>query len=469
MNQPLISILVVDDKPDIRLSAAFLLSNHGYQVLEADSPAAALASLKAQPVDLMLLDMNFSHDTTSSEEGLYVLRQLSSLDSPPIVIAMTAWSNVDIAIKSLQQGAADFIEKPWDNSRLLQVIRQALKLANLQRDKQKFNQLTQAPEQELIAESAAMKSLLKDMRSIAETEANVLLTGMNGTGKSTIAKWIHQHSGVATNPFVSVNMGAIPENLFESELFGHTKGAFTDARETRIGRFELAESGTLFLDEIGNLPDNQQTKLLRVLESNEYEKVGSSYTQFANVRLISATNADLQQLQSQGQFRPDLFYRLNTFTVYVPSLRERTEDIIPLATYFLSLHGKKYQREELQLSPSAKSALQNYDFPGNIRELSHLMERAALLASDAVIHCDQLSLPVLRAQSPMAGSADPALEEKFALPMMTLEQAERQLIKQALTNTQGQVMEAAALLGLSKSAIYRRMEKYGIDSKEFVT
>lgn len=447
MSKP--QILVVDDNPEIRLSAAFILEDQGFKVLEAENHHYAQTALAENDIGLILLDMHFSLDTTSGEEGLRFLTWLNKSDYLIPVIAMTGWSNVDLVVKAMQLGACDFIEKPWNNQRLIQIIRQQLKLSGLQVQNQKLKQqLETTVEEDFIWRSPAMEKLLSQIDSVAGTDASILLTGDNGTGKSHLAQRIHQKSARLDNAFISVNMGAISEPLFESEMFGHKKGAFTDAKDNRIGRFELAKNGTLFLDEIANIPLSQQAKLLRVLESGEYEVLGSSQTQHADSRVISATNGDIGQLISDGDFREDLYFRLNTIELRVPSLKERLRDIAPLAQHFLNIHGKKYKRDALNFSPNAIKALEAYHWPGNVREMSHLMERAVLLASSSTLEPEDLHLSTVKASN--------------RLPMMTLEQAEQILIEQALESSQNSAPKAAILLGLTKSSMYRRLEKYGI-------
>jgi len=446
-------ILVVDDSPEIRLSAAFILEDQGFSVLEAENHHFAKAILGENSVDLILLDMNFSLDTTSGEEGLSFLTWLSQSDFVIPVIAMTGWSNVDLAVNAMRLGACDFVEKPWNNQRLIQIIRQQLKMAGLQVQNQKLKQqLESAAEQDFSWQSPAMTRLASQIDAVAATDASILLTGDNGTGKSHLAQYIHQKSMRAQNTFISVNMGAISESLFESEMFGHKKGAFTDAKQNRIGRLELAKHGTLFLDEIANIPLSQQAKLLRVLESGEYEVLGSSQTQQADSRIISATNGDIAQLIADAVFREDLYYRLNTIELRVPSLKERLHDIVPLANYFIAQHGKKYKREELTLAPSALKALETYHWPGNVREMSHIMERAVLLAQSGSLGQEDLHLSNLKAEN--------------SLPMMTLEQAEQILIEQALALNHNSVPKSAITLGLTKSSLYRRIEKYGIKEND---
>jgi len=449
MSKP--QILVVDDSPEIRLSAVFILEDQGFDVLEAENHYYAQAVLSENRVDLILLDMNFSLDTTSGEEGLRFLTWLNKSNFIIPVIAMTGWSTVDLAVNAMRLGACDFIEKPWNNQRLIQIIRQQLKMAGLQVQNQKLKQqLESLAEQDFTWRSAVMENLLAQIDSVAATDASILLTGDNGTGKSHLAQRIHQQSDRDGDAFISVNMGAISESLFESEMFGHKKGAFTDAKENRIGRFELAKHGTLFLDEIANIPPSQQAKLLRVLESGEYEVLGSSQTQHANSRVISATNGDIAQLIADGVFREDLYFRLNTIELRVPSLKERFQDITPLAKHFIALHGKKYKREELSLTPGAIQALEAYHWPGNVREMSHLMERAVLLAQSCSLGQEDLHLSNLK--------------QNNSLPMMTLDQAEQILIEQALELSHNNVAKAGILLGLTKSTMYRRIDKYGIQA-----
>lgn len=444
------TILIIEDSPEIRLSARFILEDNGYQVLECDSPFSAQAVVKdSQAIDLILLDMNFTRDTTSGDEGLAFLQHLheQQLDIP--VIAMTAWSSVDLAVRAMQHGACDFIEKPWQNQRLLKLLDQQLTLKKLNKQNQKLlQQLNDHASPAFVYQSHAMQQLISQLAKVAKTDANILLTGENGTGKSQLAQWLHQQSTRHTQPFIAVNMGAIVESLFESEMFGHKKGAFTDAKNERIGRFELADNGSLFLDEIANIPLPQQAKLLRVLESQEFEMVGASHTKKTNVRLISATNGDIATLIKQGQFREDLYYRINTLEFVIPPLRERIEDIVPLCEHFINLHAKKYSSTLLTLSECAKQELNHYTWPGNVRELSHVIERAILLATTDTLTADDLNLHSSQINN--------------TLPLMTLEHAERQLIDLALKQTQGHIPNAAKLLGLGKSSMYRRLEKYGI-------
>ena len=417
-------ILVVDDDADVRVSVSFLLSNHQYQVIEADSPGKAFDIIKEQFIDLILLDMNYSTDTTSGREGLDFIDRMQKEELSIPIIAMTGWSSVELAVKAMQQGVGDFIEKPWDNQRLLQVVKQQLQLASLIKSNQALRQQhANQQQQSLICRSPSMKSLMDAASRLAQTDATILLTGENGTGKSSIAKMIHEQSNRSSQNLVTVNMGAIPEFLFESEMFGHKKGAFTDAKETRIGRFEVANEGTLFLDEIANIPPSLQAKLLRVLETREFEMVGSSITLKVDARLISASNADFDKLIAEGRFRPDLFYRLNTIELRVPPLRERIDDLLPLAEHFLHKHGTRYGKAGLSLADDVEEKLKSYHWPGNVRELSHMLERAVLLASNQQIAASDF---LLRPNS-QANTDEIQSLESFSSEIPTLDQAELQL------------------------------------------
>ena len=394
------TILVVDDKADIRLSLRFLLSNHNYNVLEADSLQQADSLLQESlmqdsQIDLILLDMNYQLDTTSGEEGLAFIQSLNSKNSikgkfPGIpIIAMTAWSSVDLVVKAMQLGAADFFAKPWDNQAVLEMVAKHINLATIEsrvgsQGDRHLDSEQSSLDSELQWHCEAMQTLKKQIGRIAKTNATVLLRGENGTGKTSIAHYIHQVSEL-TGPFVSVNVAAIPESLFESELFGHKKGAFTDAKDNRVGRFEAAENGTLFLDEVGSLGLEQQAKLLRVLESNEYERVGENKTRVAKCRVKSASNADFDALMASGQFRTDLYFRINPIELTIAPLRERKTDVLPLAQHFINLHCKQYQLPSSFLSESAKTALEAYHWPGNVRELSHFMARAVLMSDEGEI------------------------------------------------------------------------------------
>jgi DNA-binding NtrC family response regulator len=467
MSSKATNILVIDDRSDIRLSLALLLEDHGYTVFEADNPQVAQLMLKKHAIDLALLDMNFTLDTTSGEEGLDFLTWFQTSQMYLPIIAMTAWSNVDLVVKAMKLGVSDFIEKPWKNRQLLHVIEQQLALTGLQQQNAKLKQqLHNKPEQTSSYQwrSPCMVNLLHQIKTVAHTDVNILLTGDNGTGKSDLAQYIHQHSHRKNEALISVNMGAIAENLFESEMFGHKKGAFTDAKETRIGRFELAESGSLFLDEIANIPLSQQAKLLRVLESGEFEVLGSSQTIQSDIRLICATNGKIATLIRDEKFREDLYYRLNTLEFSLPNLAERCDDIVPLAQFFIDKFTTKYKVAHCQILPEAEQALLTYHWPGNIRELSHLIERAVLLCQQSTITVDDLPLRNASRQQSLHAKRNGSEEngEQGQLPFMTLETAEVNLIKQALLKTNDNIPQAATLLGLTKSSMYRRIEKHSI-------
>ena len=446
------TILIADDDEDIRLALNLLLSAQGYQIIEAANAKEIIIESNRQQPDLVLLDMNFSRDTTSGQEGLAILEQLQPLNIP--VILMTAWGSIELAVQGLQKGANDFIEKPWNKLKLLNSIKQQLSFSRVKEQNQGYRQLLASDNKKAwVCQSESMQAIETLVTQIAPTDANILILGENGTGKSLLAERIHQLSSRHQAPLIAVNMAAIPDNLFESELFGHQKGAFTDAKQNRVGRFQLADKGTLFFDEIGSLPLTLQPKLLRVLETGHYEILGSSQTQIADVRLISATNANLNQLVSEQAFRQDLLYRLNTIVITIPPLRERLADIAALANCFIAKFSEKYHKQALIISPCALSKLKQHNWPGNIREFSHVIERAVLLTSGDEITAQQLLLE----------NTDSATD---AVILQPLEQAEKQLIEKAMTVTGGQVIEAAKLLDISRNALYRRLEKFAIHHVE---
>ncbi|MEH6394524.1 sigma-54-dependent transcriptional regulator [Pseudoalteromonas sp.] len=453
------TILVIDDQADVRMAAIVALNQIGYQCIEAQGPEQALELINSTTISLILLDMNFRLDTTSGEEGLRFLKQLQSLSSTIPVVVMTAWASVDVAVKAMQLGALDFVEKPWNNLRLTAVVQQQLKLSKSNHDNACLKALNTTQNADYIANSPTMQQLLVRAKRAAKTDASILITGENGTGKSLLAQYIHQHSNRCEQRYVSVNIGAIAPSLFESELFGHKKGAFTDAKEDRLGRFEIANGGTLFLDEIATLPLELQSKMLRVLESQEFEVLGSSQTQIADVRIIAATNAELAKAIEEGEFRRDLLFRLNTIELHIPPLRERLEDIIELANHLLVSHGQKYQRT-MSLTEQAIQALTQYSWPGNVRELSHCIERAVIMSDNDHIKASDLIL-----EQPSSEASNSATD-KQSLPLLPLEELEKQMIQKALTQFNGNVIAAGEFLGLSKSAIYRRIDKHQLDLKE---
>jgi DNA-binding NtrC family response regulator len=445
-------LLIADDQPDVLEALRFLLKPEGYVIETVKSPAAALKAVEARDYDLVLIDLNYARDTTSGQEGLDLLNRLQSTDSSLPVVVMTAWASVDIAVEAMRRGAKDFVTKPWDNPRLLAIVKNQLALGSAVRAYHRLEQENQLLRTggkagpTLIAQSAAMRPVLEVIARVGPSDANILITGENGTGKGVVAQALHAVSARADQPFISVNMGGLPEGVFESELFGHVRGAFTDAKADRAGRFELADGGTLFLDEIGNIPLSQQAKILRTLETGEFERVGSSKTHRTNVRLISATNADLATEVAAGKFRQDLLFRLNTIQIPLPPLRERREDIELLAQHFLKQHVARYRKGVTGFDASAAEALRAHAWPGNVRELDHAVERGVLMTPGKVIRAVDLGLH--------AGQAAPTLED------MSLEEVEAFLIKKTLARCDGNARRAAEELGLSRSAFYRRLEKY---------
>ncbi len=447
-------VLVADDQRDVTRALQLLLRGEGFDVASADSPETVLAAVQDETYDVVLIDLNYTRDTTSGKEGLKLLDQLRELDPHLRIVVMTAWSTVELAVAALQHGAADFVEKPWKNSRLLTILRSQTALGEALRDQRRSratgHRQVEDSAEDLIAEAPAMLQVLEVVSRVAPSAANVLITGDNGTGKTLISKQIHLMSDCAQGPFVAVNMGGLSSGVFESEMFGHVKGAFTDARQERIGRVEMAHGGTLFLDEIGNMPMDQQTKLLHVIETGRFEPVGASRSRTSDVRVITATNANLKQAVADGAFRKDLYFRLNTVEIELPKLTARAEDIEPLARHFLARHRDRYGRADLELSETALEVLKRYPWPGNVRELDHIIERAVLLARESVIEPADLNLE----------SDDGVLG--VHLPLMTIDAAEKSLIKTAISHSDGSVVKAARVLGLTRSALYRRMEKHGL-------
>jgi DNA-binding NtrC family response regulator len=446
-------ILAADDQQHVLEAIELLLRPQGYDVETARSPALVREALASSTYDSLLIDLNYTRDTTSGREGLDLLSEIIALDSTTPVIVMTAWANIELAVEAMRRGARDFIQKPWENERLLAILRTQVELHRALRDAERLaaqNRLLQAEGRpQFIATAAAMQPVLGAITRVGPSDANVLITGEHGTGKEVVAQTLHAISGRASRSMIAVNTGAVPEGLFESELFGHVKGAFTDARSDRIGRFELADGGTIFLDEIGNVPMHQQAKLLRVLEAGEIERVGSSRSRRIDVRVISATNTDLRAACASGQFREDLLFRLNTVEIHVPALRERREDIPALAVHFLSRYATRYRRPVQGFEASALQLLMQYSWPGNVRELEHTLERAVLMCRGTEIQRADLGLDSLRQPSQN-------LEE------LSLESVEAILIRKALQRSQGNISQAAEVLGLSRGALYRRMEKYGL-------
>jgi DNA-binding NtrC family response regulator len=446
-------VLVADDQPDVREALRLLLKGEGFETATVSSPADVLASLETREFDAVLIDLNYARDTTSGQEGLDLLSRIRAVDSTLPVIVMTAWGSLEVAVEAMRRGAKDFIQKPWENARLLAILRTQIELAQALRRSQRLeaeNRLLRADGRPtLIAESRAMQPVLELIARVGPSDANVLITGEHGTGKEVVARTLQALSPRAGKPWVTVNAGGLAEGVFESELFGHVKGAFTDARTDRVGRFELADGGTLFLDEIANVPMNLQAKLLRVLETGELERVGSSTTRRVDVRIISATNADVNTEVASGHFREDLLFRLNTIEIHLPPLRERKEDIPLLAMHFLRQAAQRYRKRLEGFEPVALQMLLDHPWPGNVRELDHGVERAVLLAQGTQVAASDLGLRPVR-------DASIRLEE------MGLEEVERALIQKALARYGGNVSHASKALGLSRSALYRRLQKYGL-------
>ncbi len=446
-------LLVADDDPSILEALRLLLRGEGFQVETATSPGGVLAAAEARDFDALLMDMNYTRDTTGGIEGLDLLSRLQILDATLPVLVMTAWGSIEGAVEAMRRGARDYIEKPWDNARLLQQLRTQIELGRAIRTSQRLESenrtLRRDGTPELVATSAAMQPVLRLMERVGPSDANALITGEHGTGKEVVARWLHAASARAGRPLVTVNLSGLAEGVFESELFGHMRGSFTDAKTDRVGRFELADGGTLFLDEIANLSLSQQSKLLRVLQTGELERVGSSKTRRVDVRVLSATNADVAAEVAAGRFREDLLFRINTIELRLPPLRERREDIPLLAMHFLGDYAARYRKATAKIHPDAMRTLLAYGWPGNVRELAHAIERAVLLAEGDAVRPADLNL-----RPPGEGSA--RLED------MSLEEVERVLIQKALARFEGNVSAAAKALGLSRSALYRRLQRHSL-------
>jgi len=448
-------VLIADDQPEVLRAISFICSAEGYQAITVNSPAAVLAKLGKEDFDLVLIDLNYRQDIESGKEGLELLKQICAIDSSMPVVVMTAFASIQLAVEAVRFGAKDFLQKPWENERLLSILRTQIALRDALRGKERLEaensalRSSQTPPAGFIAKSSAMQQVREIIEQVAPSDANVLITGENGTGKGVVARMLHQLSLRCAQPLITVNMGGLPEGVFESEMFGHVKGAFTDARADRAGRFELADNGTLFLDEIANLTATQQSKLLRVLETGEFERIGSSKTRRADVRILTATNADLPKEIDAGRFREDLFFRLNTIQIHLPALRERVDDIPVLAEEFLTELMQRYRRQIQGFQPDAVAALKAYPWPGNVRELRHVIERAVLLTRSSMVQASDLGIHRAPAKAPQ-------------LEQMDLDAAEVFLINRALTRHNGNALLAAKDLGLSRSAFYRRLQKHGI-------
>src|SRR5262245_1252357 len=446
-------VLIADDQADVLEALRLLLKAEGFHLETASSPAGVLAAVEAREFDVALIDLNYARDTTSGEEGLNLPSRIQGFDPTLPVVVMTAWGSVEVAVEAMRRGARDFIQKPWDNARLLAIIRTQIELSQALRKGQRLeaeNALLRGEGvPKSVAESPAMQSVLQVISRVGPSDANVLVLGENGTGKGVVARALHAVSSRASRPMVIVNSGGVSEGVFESELFGHVRGAFTDAKADRVGRFELADMGTLFLDEIPNVPMSQQQALLRAIETAEFERLRSSRTRRVDVRIFSATNADLSEEVSTGRFRQDLLFRLNTIEIRLPSLRDRREDLPLLAQHFLRQHAQRYRKRLTGFESAAMQLLLEHSWPGNVRELDHAIERAVLMAQGPLVRLGDLGLRTTR-------------EGGGRLEDMSLEEVECFLIKKAMTRFDGNVSQAAKALGLSRSALYRRLQRYGL-------
>jgi DNA-binding NtrC family response regulator len=446
-------VLIADDQADVLEALRLLLKGEGFSTETTTSPAGILSAVEKRDFDAALMDLNYTRDTTSGREGLDLLKQIRDLDASLPIIVMTAWGSVESAVEAMRRGARDYIEKPWDNGRLIATLRTQVELGRAIRRSQRLegeNRLLRgAGLPEVVSESKAMAEVMALIERIGPSDANVLITGEHGTGKEVTARWLHALSLRSAKPLVTVNAGALPEGLIESELFGHVKGAFTDAKADRVGCFELADGGTLFLDEIANIPIGQQSKLLRILETGEIQRLGSSKMRTVDVRVISATNAAVASEVEEGRFREDLLYRLNTVEIHLPPLRERREDIPGLAAHFLGILSVRYGKQVEGFAPQATELMLSHKWPGNVRELEHAVERAVLMARSGLIELDDLGL-----QGKPTGPR--------TLDDLTLEEAERMLIQQALDRFEGNVSRASDALGLSRSALYRRLQRHDL-------
>ncbi len=453
INEQPYRILIADDQPAVLDALKLLFRSHDFEVDTVRSPQVVLESLALREYDALLLDLNYARDTTSGREGIELLDRIREIDNQLPIIVMTAWGTIDLAVAAVRRGARDFIQKPWDDERLISNITVHAELYRALRQGQRLSAdqlMRNQGRATFVAQAPAMRPVSEAIAQIGPSDASVLITGEHGSGKEVIAQMLHAVSRRADKPLITVNTGGLPEGTFESELFGHVRGAFTDARTDRIGRFEMADGGTLFLDEIANVPMRQQARLLRVLETGEMERVGSSRTQKVNVRVISATNADLKAACAEGSFREDLLFRLNTVEIHLPPLRERREDIPALSSHFLHKYTQRYTKQVEGFTPEAMEKLLEYYWPGNVRELDHTIERAVLMSREEKIHANNLGLP----SSSSARSGN--------LFDMSLEEVEAQLIGKALARYNGNVSQAAEVLGLSRGTFYRRMEKHGL-------
>jgi DNA-binding NtrC family response regulator len=450
-------ILAVDDNEDILFALKLLLKQQVEQITTLNNPEEIPEALEKEDYDVVLLDMNFTKDASSGQEGFDWLKQILTLDPNAVVVFITAYGDAEKAVKAIKAGATDFVLKPWQNEKLLATLSSAIRLrrtrveaGNLRSKQQEMNAIIDQSFHDFIGESSEMKEVFQTIQKVAKTDANVLILGENGTGKELVARALHRQSPRRDEVFVSVDMGSITETLFESELFGHVKGAFTDAKKDKPGRFEIASKGSLFLDEIGNLPLTSQAKLLTAIERREVIRVGSNKPIKFDIRLICATNVDIHQLVEEDRFRQDLLYRVNTVEIHLPPLRERTGDISLLAHHFLKIYGKKYKKSISKISQAAMQKLNHYEWPGNVRELQHALERAVIMCEGNILEPDDFFLSSKKKQ------------DDVALDTYNLEDLEKMVILKVLRQNQGNITQAAKELGLTRTSLYRRMEKYDL-------
>ena len=454
------TLLVVDDNRNILTSLQYLLVDYFGQILTLDSPVTIPTVLAQNGVDIVLLDMNFSSGINNGNEGLYWLKEIRRLRPQAAVVLFTAYADIDLAVRGIKDGAADFIVKPWNNDKLIQTLLDVYrKVCNGRKEKKRAMLVSEGNDTTMYwGNSAAIRPLRTLVEKVSTTDANILITGENGTGKDMLAREIHRLSNRKDGPMVVVDMGAITESLFESELFGHVKGSFTDAHTDRVGRFEAADGGTLFLDEIANLPYHLQAKLLTVIQKRYFIKVGSNTPQPTNIRLICATNRNLDEMVHNGEFREDLLYRINTIHLHIPALRERKEDILPLAQRFLEQYNQQYLRTLTGFSADAEQRLLNYPWYGNIRELQHTIEKAVILSDGNLLKAENLQL------AEVSGQDAPATHEesKGDTPLQTLDEMEKNLVKKAIEQCDGNLSQAAAQLGITRQTLYNKMKRHGI-------
>lgn len=442
------SILVIDDDVDVLTAVRLLLKPEVKEIVTEKNPENIRSLLAGKDFDVILLDMNFNSSINTGNEGIFWLKKIKEFRSAASVIMITAYGDIDLAIRSLKEGAFDFIVKPWHNEKLLATIKEAVKRKN---GKETLSNSPSIFEKELLGTSEVMRDIFYKVQKIAPTDANILILGENGTGKELIAKAIHQFSYRAAKPFIKVDVGALTESLFESELFGHKKGAFTDARDDREGRFEAANTGTLFLDEIGNISLHQQAKLLSVLQNRQVIRLGTNEPKPIDIRLICATNIPITELANESRFRKDLIYRINTVEIVVPPLRKRGDDILLLTKHFSKIYGDKYLKPHLELDRSAKEKLLNYHFPGNVRELQYAIERAVIMADEEVLSARDILF------SPLESALAPEREEHSNLSTV-----EKNTILKVIEKNNGNISKAAKELGITRTALYRRLSKYDI-------